>query len=184
MPMRVALTALTALAAQGDASLECLLADAAEAIGVYAQLAGVECPELVRARCGMDLAGCAEVLLGLRLEERGHATEEAPLAYAEPGAGVYAIIAVDGEPGIAAHAVAELEDACDARGLVWRGCVAVGDATLLPRVARQPRMGWARRRVSEAVDGLLVALLAKGDAGEKYVRPSFYARLIGALPRP
>lgn len=180
-PVRVA---LATLATQEDAALECLLADATEATAVYAQLAGVECPELVRAHCGRDLAGCSAVLLDLRLGERGHATEETPLAYAEPGAGVYAIIAVDGEPGIAAHAVTELEDACDARGLVWRGCVTVGDAALLPRVARQPRMGWARRRISEAVDGLLVALLAKADAGEKYVRPSLYARLIGALSRP
>ena len=180
-PMRVALAAHTT---QEDATLECLLADAAEATAVYAQLAGVECPELVRARCGRDLAGCSAVLLALRLGERGRATEGTPLAYAEPGAGVYAIISVDEEPGIAAYAVAELEDACDARGLVWRGCVVVGDAALLPRVARQPRMGWARRRVSEAVDGLLLALLAKTDAGEKYVRPSLYARLIGALSRP
>ena len=179
--MRVA---LSAHATQGDTALECLLSDAAEAIDVYARLAGVESPELVRTSCGRDLAGCPAVLLALWLGERGHATEEAPLAYAEPGASVYALIAVDGEPGIAAHAVAELEDACAVRGLVWRGCVAVGDAALLPKVARQPRMGWARRRVSEAVDGLLLALLAKTDAGEKYVRPSFYAHLIGALSRP
>ena len=109
-PMRVA---LSAHAAQGDAALECLLSDAAEAIAVYAQLAGVEGPELVRASCGRDLAGCPAVLLTLRLGGRGHATEETLLPYAEPGASVYALIAVDGEPGIAAHAVAELEDAFD-----------------------------------------------------------------------
>lgn len=187
--------------APADAALECLLADAAEALPVYAQLADVDAPELVRARCGRDLAGCATVLLALRIQEGAHGTEGmrgsegtrssegacgsegTPLAYAAPGTGVYALLAVDGEPDIAVSTFAALEEACSARGLAWHGGVVVGDADLLPRVARLPRMGLARRRVSEALDHLLVALLANGNAGEKYVRPSLYGRLVGALSR-
>ena len=164
-----------------DAALDYLLADAAEALPVYAQLADVGAPELVRARCGRDLAGCATVLLALRIQEGTRGTEGAPLAYAAPGTSVYALLATDGNPDIAASAFAGLEEACSARGLVWRGGVAVGDAGLLPRIARLPRMGLARRRVSEALDCLLVALLASGNTGEKYVRPSLYGRLVGAF---
>lgn len=214
-PMRVALacvpgwggvgaadtTAPSDTTTPSDAALECLLADAAKALPVYAQLADVDAPELVRARCGRDLAGCATVLLALRIQEGAHGTEGAfdlkgtrgsegtcssegtPLAYAAPGTGVYALLAVDGEPDIAVSTFAALEEACSARGLAWHGGVVVGDADLLPRIARLPRMGLARRRVSEALDHLLVALLANGNAGEKYVRPSLYGRLVGALSR-
>lgn len=188
--------------APADAALECLLADAAEALPVYARLADVDAPELVRARCGRDLAGCATVLLALRIQEgaRGaegtfasegmsssegtRGSEGAPLAYATPGTGVYAILAADGEPDIAVSTFAALEEACSARGLAWLGGVVVGDADLLPRIARLPRMGLARRPVSETLDRLLVAILASGNAGEKYVRPSLYGRLVGALSRP
>ena len=84
---------------------------------------------------------------------------------------------MDDDPGVATHALAALEERCGERGLVWCGGLAVGDAGLLPNMARRPRMGWARRRVSEALDRLVLALLAGEDAGEQYVRPSRYARL-------
>ena len=77
----------------------------------------------------------------------------------------------------AADALAALRERCEARGLAWLGGLAIGDAGLLPRMACRPRMGWARRRVSEAVDQLLIALLAGQSFGEQYVRPSLYARV-------
>lgn len=168
--------------ASGDAATAALLADAAEALPVYAELAGVAAPEPVRASAGRDVAGCDTVLLALRLGARATRVEELPVSYAPAGARVYALLCADDDPSIAAHALAELEERCEARGLAWMGGLAVGDAGLLPALGRQPRMGWARRRVSEALDALLIALLADRPFGERYVRPSRYARLVARRP--
>lgn len=171
LPGRVAI-----VAAGTDAATLALLADAAEALPVYARLAGTEPPELVRAGAGADVARCDTVLLGLGLDGTTR-VEELPLSYAPAGARVYALVCADGDPGIATHVLAELEERCELRGLRWMGGLAVGDADLLPHLAHRPRMGWARRRVSEALDRLLIALLAGQPAGEQYVRPSRYALL-------
>lgn len=162
--------------ASHDAATGALLADAAEALPVYARLAGTEPPELVRADAGADVARCDTVLLGLSLDGTAR-IEELPLAYAPAGARVYALLTVAGDPQIARYALAALEERCELQGLRWMGALAVGDAGLLPRIARCPRMGWARRRVSEALDRLLIALLAGQHAGENNVRPSRYARI-------
>ena len=162
--------------ASDSAATSALLADAVEALPVYAWLAGVAAPRLVRADAGADVARCDTVLLALSLDGTAR-VEELPLSYAPAGASVYALLAVAGDPQVATHALAALEERCVERGLEWRGGLTVGDAELLPAMARRPRMGWARRRVSEAVDQLLVALLAHRPFGEKYVRPSRYARL-------
>lgn len=172
LPTRVALVS----AGGGDAA-STLLADAAEALPVYARLSGVAAPELVRAVAGADVARCDTVLLALALGSAAPRVEELPLSYAPAGTRVYALLCVDDDPGIATHALAALEERCGERGLAWRGGLVVGDAGLLPDMARRPRMGWARRRVSEALDRLVLALLAGEDAGEQYVRPSRYARL-------
>lgn len=172
-PRRVAI-----VDASGNAVTAALLADAAEALPVYAELAGVAAPEPVRAGAGRDIAGCDTVLLALRLEARATRIEELPMVYAPAGARVYALICADGDPGIATYALAELEEHCEARGLAWMGGLAVGDADLLPDLGRRPRMGWARRRVSEALDALIIALLASRSFGERYVRLSRYARLV------
>lgn len=163
--------------ADSNAATSMLLADAVEALPVYARLSGVAAPELVRAAAGADVARCDTVLLALTLGSAAARVEELPLSYAPAGAHVYALLCVDDDPGVATHALAALEERCGELGLAWMGGLAVGDASLLPQMARRPRMGWARRRVSEALDQLLVALLAHRQFGEKYVRPSRYARL-------
>lgn len=174
VPRRIAL-----VDASDCAATSALLADAAEALPVYARLAGTQAPELVRAHAGRDVAPCDTVLLVLRLDGTSPRVEELPVSYASAGARVYALLCTEGDPGVAAYLLAELDERCEERGLRWCGGLAVGDDDLLPRIAGFPRMGWARRRVSEAVDELLIALLANESAGEKYVRPSRYARLIG-----
>lgn len=162
--------------ASDSAATSALLADAVEALPVYAWLAGVAAPRLVHADAGAVVARCDTVLLALSLDGTVR-VEKLPLSYAPAGASVYALLAVAGDPQVATHALAALEERCVERGLEWRGGLAVGDAELLPAMARRPRMGWARRRVSEALDQLLIALLANQPFGEKRVRPSRYARL-------
>ena len=161
--------------AGGGAPASALLADVAEATPVYAALSGTKSPELVRPRCGRELAGCDTVLLALTMGAAD--VDDLPVGHASAGTHVYALICTDGDPTVAAHALAALEERCEERGLAWMGGLAVGDAGLLPNMARRARMGWARRRVSEMVDQLIIALLARQPFGEKYVRPSRYARI-------
>ena len=163
--------------ASGTASTSALVADAAEALPVYAWLAKTEEPALVEARCGEDLAGSDTVLLALELGPNAPRVDELPLNYAAAGARVYALLCADDDPEVATHTLTALAERCEERGLAWMGGLVIGDAGLLPSMARRPRMGWARRRISEALDQLLIALLAAEPAGEKYVRPSRYARL-------
>lgn len=174
VPRRIAL-----VDASNCAATSALLEDAAEALPVYARLGGAQAPELVRAHAGRDVASCDTALLALKLDGASPRVEELPVSYAPTGARVYALLCTEGDPGVATYLLAELDERCEERGLRWCGGLAVGDADLLPRIAGCPRMGWARRRVSEAVDVLLIALLAGESVGEKYVRPSRYARLIG-----
>ena len=171
-PRRIAL-----VDASGTASTSALLADAAEALPVYAWLAGLAEPEVVTAHAGRDIPSCDTVLLALELGAACPRVEELPVGYTLTGTSVYALLCTDGDPEVAAYLIAELEERCDQRGLRWQGALAVGNARLLPHLSGRPRMGWARRRVSEAVDQLLIALLAGRPFGEKYVRPSRYARL-------
>lgn len=168
---RTATRTVALVDAGGSAATSALLADAEAALPVYARLAGIEAPGLVRTLPGGDVRGCDTVLLALMAGGSTAQTDGLPR-----GARVYALVcAAKDRP--ATDDLARLERECGERGLAWMGGLAVGDAGLLPQMARRPRMGWARRRVSEALDQLLVALLAHRQFGEKYVRPSRYARL-------
>lgn len=171
-----------AAASAQRAALVHLTGDFAEALPVYARLAGTEAPQLVRARAGRDVALGETVLLAWSLEEGAPPTP--PLAaYARPGARVYALVvtASPDDPSLAAHALAELEELCELHGQSWMGALVVEDAEVVARFSHSPRMGWARRRISEALDQLICALLAGAPTGEKYVRPPLPARLAARL---
>lgn len=171
-PARVAL-----VEAPASARTSALLDDAADALPVYAWLAKTEAPEIVRARPGADVTGCDTVLLALAARTVAPGADGELLGSAAAGTRVYVLMCADDDRNAAADALAALRERCEARGLAWLGGLAIGDAGLLPRMACRPRMGWARRRVSEAVDQLLIALLAGQSFGEQYVRPSLYARV-------
>lgn len=175
LPRRIALAGVDA---GGTGAVGCLLADFAEALPVYARLAGMAAPELAHARCDRDVAGCDTVLIGLMLGAGAPDAGELPLSYAEPGTRVYALVCTEGEPGFAAQELEALAERCGARGLRWMGGLAVGDAAVLPRVAGRARMGWARRRVSEAVDRLIAAVRAGLPAVDELARPSRWARAV------
>lgn len=165
------------------AALEHLTSDFAEALPVYARLSRTEAPELVRAGAGRDVARADTVLLAWAVEEGALTPEKLPAACARPGARVYGLVvaAAPDDPRVAAHALADMEELCELRRQAWMGALVVGDAEAVARFSRGPRMGWARRRVSEALDQLICALLAGAPAGEKYVRPPLAARLAARL---
>lgn len=64
-----------------------------------------------------------------------------------------------------------LRASCSEAGLLFSGGVLIGGGALLPRLVNKPRMGSARRRVSEAVDELIEAVREGRDAGVIKVKP-------------
>lgn len=151
-----------------------LLADLAEALPVYARMAGVEAPEVTEgAPSGRDaiVLGCESRtdtpparLLDLLESLRGELA---------PGMRVYAL-AVTGryEPERALPSLDAVERACSASGARWMGGVAVGGGELVLPTAAAPRMGIWRRRRSEAVDRLILAILSGAEAGVILARPA------------
>lgn len=159
LPRRVAL--VDAAPAPGSPTT-LVLADLAEALPVYARLAHVAAPELAPAR---DLADCDTVLLALPAD--GGAVPEPPR-----GARVYAVAVAPGhDPAPARDRLDAARARCEGRGARWMGGLALGGAEMVARTTRSPRMGWLRRRASEAADRLLMALLAGRPAGDEDVAP-------------
>ncbi len=64
-----------------------------------------------------------------------------------------------------------LRTSCSEAGLLFSGGVLIGGGALLPRLANKPRMGSARRRVSEAIDELIEAVREGRDAGVIKAKP-------------
>lgn len=149
-----------------DPAVSHLLADLTEAHAVYEHVYGP----------GMDGAA---VVLGLA------AGTHPDLPSLPRGARVYAICVTDApDPAPAADALDNLARRCVARGLRWMGGLAVANGSVVAYSARSPRMGWRRRRVSEAVDRLIAAIRSDAPAGATLVRPSRYACLRAHLARP
>ena len=168
LPRRVALVNADS---QASEKITCqLLDDLAEALPVYARLADVTAPELLRPAPGKDVPRCDTVLLGGALPDLGPACEAA--VEAAPGTRVYALAHLGGRGSAgAAPSFSPLEAACRKVGARWMGGLVVcGDKLVLP-AAGSPRMGWRRRWVSEPLDQLILALLAGTEAGTLTARP-------------
>ncbi len=165
-----------------------LLADLAEAFGAYAQLAGVTAPELVSVGCPsaapsvsekavQALAGCDAAVLGYPLY-----VDALPAGLVElleraqgelaPGTRVYTLANLGFyEPEQILPSFAVVESFCRAAGVCWMGGVALGGGGMILPCAHMPRMGMMRRRVSEAVDELVGALLTGGELGTVLSKP-------------
>lgn len=154
-----------------DPLVDHLLADLAEALGVYARAYGSgEPPELVRSDGEKDL-GCDVAVLGLAA---GRAAREAAVP---AGARVYAVVTAPSPDGAEARTLlAGLGHTCAARGARWSGALVVGDAAWQLRWSAAPRMGWRRRATSEAVDRLIAAIRAGADFPTETVRPPLARR--------
>lgn len=148
-----------------------VLADLAEALPVYAHLAGVEAPELVDVPGACRFDGCNTVLLVLSAES-DDAAPALPV-----GTRIYAVAIASGrDPAPARDRLNAARKQCEKLGARWMGGLALGGAEMVARTTRSPRMGWLRRRRSEAEDRLLMALLAgEHTADEDVAAP---------LPRP
>ena len=166
-PARVGALALGACGGAVGEAVKLLLGDLAEAGAVYERLAGLATPVEFDVLDGMAEAGACEALVlgvcaGEELEE--------PLAELLPnvaeGSQVYAVVACESrEPEEALPALSAFEKWCSEQGFIWQGVLVVADAARLPLVWGKPRMGRARRPVSEAMDELLLAIRCGAEVG-------------------
>lgn len=137
-----------------------------------------------------ELSECDAVVVGYacgagRASIDGFATDVAHLSPSldiPSGARVYAI-AIDSsyEAGNALASVDVLHAFCRESGLRFSGGIAIGGGALLPRMENKPRMGAARRRLSEATDELIDAVRAGRDTEVITVRPPMPRFLYGLL---
>ena len=179
LPRRIAL--VNASSRADEKISRYLLEDLAEALPVYARLAGVASPELVRAAPGEKIDACDTVLLG-------HAPQDAATAQAiiatqlAPGARVYVLAHLCGGAGneTPPH-FSQMEACCAEAGARWMGGLIVCEGNLVLSAANSPRMGWARRWVSEPLDCLIMAMLAGSPFDEPAARPTLAARITGAF---
>lgn len=168
LPRRVA---LVGGAPSPNAPTVLVRTDLTEALPVYAHLAGVEAPELVDVRGARDFGGCDTVLLVLSAES----DDAVPALPA--GVKIYAVAITSGhDPAPAHERLATAREQCEKLGARWMGGLALGGAEMVARTTRSPRMGWLRRRRSEAEDRLLMALLGGEHAADEDVA--------APLPRP
>lgn len=205
-PRSVALVnAAGCIGAGGDAhdSIAFLLDDFEEAYCAYAhemaQMFGVSddvtTPRFMRMTPPGDDAfvayeECDSVVIGYALEAGEDATESIADAVrllsptdVSRGMRVYALVV--NHPYDAENALDSLDAlraSCSEAGLLFSGGVLIGGGALLPRLMNKPRMGSARRRVSEAIDELIEAVREGHDAGiikAKPLLPRFlYNRLL------
>lgn len=137
-----------------------------------------------------ELSECDAVVVGYacgagRASVDGFAADVARLSPSldiPSGARVYAI-AIDSscDAGNALASVDVLHAFCRGSGLRFSGGIAIGGGALLPRMENKPRMGAARRRLSEATDELIEAVRAGRDTEVVTVRPPMPRFLYGLL---
>ena len=179
LPRRIALVNASS---QADEKISrYLLEDLAEALPVYACLAGVASPELVHAAPGEKIDACDTVLLGHALQDT--ATAQAIIAtQVAPGARVYVLAHLcGGANNETPPRLSQMETCCAEEGTQWMGGLIVCEGNLVLSAANSPRMGWGRRWVSEPLDRLIMAMLARSPFDEPAARPTLAARLAGAL---
>ena len=88
--------------------------------------------------------------------------------------------------GSAPSPIASLRESCAETGVCCCGGLIAYASSLIPAAANMPRMGMARRRLSEATDRLILAVRCGTDAGTIEARPPiprFAYRLLLDLKR-
>ena len=158
-----------------------LLDDLAEALPVYARLAGVASPEIAYAAPGEKIDACDTVLLGHTLRDVA-AAQEIIATQVAPDTRVYALTHLrDSADSETPPRFSQMEACCEAAGARWMGGLVICGDRLVRVAAGAPRMGWKRRWVSEPLDRLIMTLLAGSSFDEPAVRPTLTARLACAL---
>ena len=140
-----------------------LLEDFDDALHAYARLGGVDAPQRVEYAIDADAVVIA-------MSARRPSLVDLPAL--SPSVLVYALIACDGaETDEARLAMERLRGLLEQSGAALAGCALIPLAGRLERHMKGPRMGHARRNVSEATDELVLALRCAATPGVIEVRP-------------
>lgn len=140
-----------------------LLDDFEDALAAYARIGGVPAPRRALASRHAD---------ALVIATHARDMHEARYTAIAPGALVYALIACDAcETSEARQALESLEESLDRTHATLAGCALIPLAETLETRMRGPRMGHARRNVSEATDELVLALRCAEKTSIIDVRP-------------
>ena len=148
--------------------------DFEDALGAYSEIGGTRPPAVLRSLEG-EPAVDAVVIIFTSSDAR---LAENLLKSLESTCLVYALASDDTEDAKdALRDLDVLKDACNEQGLSWRGGLAVPCRAWYEARMSKPRMGGARRSLSEATDGIVLALRCGNYAGVSVVKASLRARI-------
>lgn len=176
LPKRIALVTV----AETHALPSLIANDFEDALGAYSKIGGTKPPEVLHS-LEDDPAIDAVVIMFAASDARLAA---GLLASLESTCLVYALASDDAEDAEnALRALDALKDTCNMQRLSWRGGLAVPCCTWYEAHMTKPRMGSARRSLSEATDDVVLALRCDNYAGVSAVKAPLRAR-ISALKTP
>lgn len=170
LPKRIALVTVSETHA-----LPSLMAnDFEDALGAYSEIGGTRPPAVSHSLEG-DPAIDAVVIIFTSSDVR---LAENLLTSLESTCLVYALASDDAEDAEnALRALDALGDTCTTQGLSWRGGLAVPCRAWYEAHMAKPRMGSARRSLSEATDDVVLALRCGNYAGVSIVKAPLRARI-------
>ena len=148
--------------------------DFEDALGAYSEIGGTRPPAVSHSLEG-EPAVDAVVIIFSASDAR---LAEDLLANLESKCLVYALASENTDDAKdALRTLDALKDACNKRGLSWRGGLAVPCRVWYEAHMARPRMGSARRSLSEATDDVVLALRCGNYAGVSIVKAPLRARI-------
>ena len=170
LPKRIALVTVD----EAHALPSLMANDFEDALGAYSEIGGTRPPAVLHS---------LEEKPALDAVVIAFATNDTPLAVnllagLEGTSLVYALVSEDAADAKDALRVLDvLKDACNEQGLSWRGGLAVPCRAWYEAHMGKPRMGGARRSLSEATDDIVLALRCGNYAGVSVVKAPLRARI-------
>lgn len=148
--------------------------DFEDALGAYSEIGGTRPPTVLHSLEGEPAVDAVVIIFSASDAQFA----EDLLANLESKCLVYALASEDTEDAKdALRALDALKDACNKQGLSWRGGLAVPCRVWYEAHMARPRMGSARRSLSEATDDVVLALRCGNYAGVSIVKVPLRARI-------
>lgn len=148
--------------------------DFEDALGAYSEIGGTRPPTVLHSLEGEPAVDAVVIIFSASDAQLA----EDLLASLESTCLVYALASNDAEDAEnALKALDALKDACNKQGLSWRGGLAVPCRAWYEAHMAKPRMGCARRPLSEATDDIVLALRCGNYAGVSVVKAPLRSRI-------
>ena len=148
--------------------------DFEDALGAYSEIGGTRPPAVLHSLEGKPAVDAVVIIFtssDVRLAENLLANRESKCL-------VYALASDDtNDAKDALRALDALKGVCSEQGLSWRGGLAVPCRAWYEAHMAKPRMGSARRSLSEATDDVVLALRCGNYAGVSIVKAPLRARI-------